>query len=146
MAGIFEAVAGKLITSAGGQADKWVDKGVEVVALKAATSLPTEVRPVADAVIDILNSDKDTLHEITHRGFTEITMSLAVGAEDDAYLTFLREHATHEERQDALLGAMRASVGAKVSRDETWAKTKKIALDVLLAAGKAAIPLLLAMV
>jgi hypothetical protein len=127
------------------QADKWVDQGVESLRSKIVPKLPAETAGIAYAVADVLNTDKATLHEITHGGFTAIASYLALGNEDDAYLIFLAERATFEERQNALLGAMRASVGAKVSRDEMWAKVKKLAIEVLQVAGKMAIPLLLAM-
>ena len=146
MAGIFDKVATRLAASADGQIDKWADKGVEALSTRIAPTLPPEAAGVANAVAGVLSSDPDTLHQVSHAGFTALTSALAVGAEDEAYLIFLRETATDDQRQDALLGAMRNSLDAKAERDANWAKTKKLALDVLAAAGKAAIPLLLAMV
>jgi hypothetical protein len=142
----FDKLPATLAAQADKRVDKWVDQGVESLRSKVLPKLPTEAAGVANAVMGVLDGGKDTLHEISHGSFAAITSYIAVGSEDEAYLLFLRERATHEERQNALLGAMRASVDAKAARDEMWAKVKKLALDVLAAAGKAAIPLLLAMI
>lgn len=128
------------------RAGEWVDTGVAKLRLHVIPKMPAEAQTGALAAASRISQGKGSIGTLTSSGFLAMTGYLGMGMVDDAKLLFLKEHATHAERQDALKAATGAAVKGNTDKEAAWAEAKAIALDVLKYAGQAAIPLLLAMI
>jgi hypothetical protein len=124
---------------------EWVQKGAERLMTDVSPKLPTELRPVATAVAGRLVNSKSALGTVSAHVFTSIVAYFGLGLEEEARLLFLREAATHDQRQDALRAATDVAARSAVVVAEAWVEVKRAALDVLVLAGRQAIPLLLAL-
>jgi hypothetical protein len=140
MAAIINNIATKGVNTAA--ATSWVKPLVD--SAKAQTAGLGDAQPVVNAVLDTLVDNQDDLIQITAQGFVAIVSHLALKQPDQARLIFLATAATFEERMAVLDSDDAAAAKAKADSDARWAKIETIALDLLEAAGKAAIPLLLA--
>lgn len=127
------------------RAGEWVDSGVAKLRLTVIPKMAPEYQTGALAAASRISQGKGSIGVLTSSGFLAMTSYLGMGMVDDAKLLFLKEHATHDQRQDALKAAMGAAYKASMDKEAAWAEAKAIALDVLKYAGQAAIPMLLAM-
>jgi hypothetical protein len=128
------------------RAGEWVDSGVARLRVGVIPKMPAEMQTGALAAASRISQGKGAIGGLASSHFLAVTGYLGLGMEDEAKLLFLREHATHDQRQDALKAAKDAALKGHADKDAAWAEVKAIALDVLKYAGQAAIPLLLAMV
>ena len=123
------------------QGGNWVDP--LVTSAKAQTSSLGILQPAVDDALDALIDNKEMLGQISAQAFVAIVGHLALKQEDQARLIFLATTASFSERMAVLDADDAASAKAKVDHDKMWANIKSLGLDLLEAAGKAAIPLLL---
>jgi hypothetical protein len=135
-----------LAPSADEVTEVWVESGIAKLNADVLPQLAASIRPSAQAMIDTLSANKGVANSVTHAGLTTIVGYLALDASDDAKLVFIAEQASFDERQNALLAAMRAARQANDETEAAWQSVKQLALDILKAAGQAAIPLLLSLV
>lgn len=142
----------ELLDKLASSGDKTLRSGdwVEKVATKGKDQLlpkvPEDVKPGVEKALVRIVEGKSALGTVSADGFTAITSYLGLGMEDEAKRVFLREHATHAERQNAMKAAAQAAYKGHVASEKAWLEVRAIALDVLKFAGQAAIPLLLAAV
>jgi hypothetical protein len=122
---------------------KWVDSVVSS-AKKELVKLPSDVQPLASAALDKMAANKDSIAGVSQFGFTAIVSRMALGQDDAARMIYLRDSASVAERLAALDDASADTVKERAARDEAWETTKSVAKEMLMALGKAAIPLLLA--
>jgi hypothetical protein len=101
-------------------------------------------QPVVDSVLDTLIVNQATLVTITADAFVAIVSHLALNQEDQAKLVYLATSATFAERMATLDADDAAAAKAKADNDAMWSLIRQIALDLLEAAAKAAIPILIA--
>ena len=125
-------------TPAGGN---WVAPLVAVA--KTQTTGLGDAQPVVNAVLDTMVGEQDNLVSISAEAFVAIVSHLALNQEDQAKLIFLATAASFEERMAVLDADDAVAAKAKADNDKMWAAIRSVALDLLEAAGKAAIPLLL---
>lgn len=141
----------------GSALDMWVERGAD--ALKKASwvdklavrgrsevlpELPEELQAAGQESIDRLVASKGALALVSARAFLKITSYLGLGLEEEAKLLYLREHATHGERQAALKQAMGQAYDADRAGRAAWTEVQAAAVEVLGKLGQAAIPMLLA--
>jgi len=127
--------------------DKWLDQGVSKLRSVGA-SMPGPGATVMTGVADKIASPEGraALAGLTHAGTVEIASYLACGVESEARFIFLRDQASFAEAQDALKAAILGAAVKNRQNAEEWTKTKAFLLDLLLTAGKMAIPVLMAMI
>lgn len=141
---IFDKLVDKGVSVASKELEKgkWVESAVS--AAKKQTDSLGEAKPAVDAALDTMLANKDVLGHVSSTAFVAIVGHLALGQEDQARLLYLAKDASFDEMMAALDQSDAAARKAKADKDAAWAATKKVALEVLVAAGKAALPLLLA--
>lgn len=125
---------------------KWVDKGLDALTTRVLPKLGGPAAGIAATVADKLEANKDVANTVTHATFVTFTGYVALGQLDDAKRLWLIEQASFDERQNALLGAIGASVDAAEAREKAWDAMLRLSLDILEVAGQAAVPILLAMI
>lgn len=122
---------------------EWVAR-VVAAGRKETERLPSGLRPAALAALAQLEADKAVVGRIGASAFVAIVSRLALGQEDEARVIFLRDEATFDQRMAAMDAASQATVQEKRRREEAWDSAKQVAQRILSAAGKIAVPLLLA--
>jgi hypothetical protein len=122
----------------------WVDKLAIRGRNEVIPELPEELQAAGQESIDRLVASRNALALVSARAFLKITSYLGLGLEDEARLLYLREHASHVERQAALKQAMGEASDADRAARAAWIEVQGAALDVLGKLGQAAIPLLVA--
>lgn len=121
----------------------WVDKAL-ARGRREAERLDPELRPVAEAGLEVLERRREDVARVGDLAFVSIASRLALGQVDEAHRTFLANQATFDDRMAELDAAMMASEDAARARSEAWERTKDVAIEFLKVAGRVAIPLLLA--
>jgi hypothetical protein len=122
----------------------WVDSALKKGREQVIPNLPTGLHGAAGQSFDRIGASKGSIGTVSQATFLKITSYLSLGLEDEARLLYLRERASHDERQAALKKAMGQAYDANLASKQAWDDIKAAALDVLLLMGKAALPLLLA--
>lgn len=128
--------------NAAGAKEKWVEPFVANAKLQTASL--GQAQPVVDGVLDSILENRETLVRISAASFVSIVSHLALNQEDQARLVYLATAASFSERMAVLDRDDAAAAKAKADNDQMWAMIRKLALELLEAAAKAAIPLLLA--
>lgn len=122
----------------------WVDSLAARGKAEIVPALPEGMRDSAEKSIAKIAGSKNAIGTVSASAFTQVTSYLALGMEQEARLVYLRERASHDERQSAIKKAMGVAYDASVARAEAWDEVKATALYVLKTMGQAALPLLLA--
>ena len=138
-----EDAAGHAVATSGG---RWIDTGVTKLRTEVAPRLPSDGATVALAVADKIAANAPLLAGFAHNSVVEMAGYLSLGADDEARVVYLRDQATFDEAQSALVGATDAALQQSADRQAEWQEVKTFLLDLLVTAGKAAIPLLLSMI
>lgn len=146
LAPIIEAVAAKVAPLIGAQAQRWVGELIDATRAKLLPLLPTEVQGAVIAGLEKLKAAEPLLSDTTSHGFLAIVHHLALGNEDGARLAWLGEGASFRDRMNALDKSSEVTRALAQSRAARWSTVRTVALDFLEAAGKAAVPVLLAFV
>lgn len=121
----------------------WVQRAVEAGQHEVADKSDL-VRLPSLAALSILGEHREALGTTSGHTFALVVAHLALGKDSSAELLWLRDSATFEERMAALDAAHDAVIHDRSEKAAAWAEVREVALKVLAAAGKAAVPLLLA--
>lgn len=130
-------VSGKATSAA-----NWVQPLVD--SAKSQTSGLGDAQPVVNSVLDTLVDHQDELVTISAQAFVAIVAHVALNQDDQAKLIYLATGASFDERMAVLDSDDANAAKAKADSDKMWETIRTVALDILEAAGKAAIPILLA--
>ena len=129
---------------------EWVARHVRAVREQLAEQeIPEESRAPADAGLEVLERRAGELAETGRYALAVVVGRIALGQDDQAerWWRELRD-ASFDRRGEMLDEAGRASVAGKRRREresaEAWVRVRSVALELLKAAGQAALPLLLA--
>lgn len=124
---------------------EWIDAGAHKLTTQVIPKMPLALQSGSTQAVTRIVSGKGSIGVLTSSKFAAVVGYFGLGMEDEARLLYLREHASHVERQSAIVTAARGAYAGHETADAAWTEVKAIALDVLRYAGQAAIPLLLAM-
>lgn len=119
----------------------WVQPLVD--SAKSQTSNLGDAQPVVDSVLDTLVDHQDDLINISAQAFVAIVSHIALKQDAQAKLIYLATAASFDERMAVLDSDDANAAKAKADNDKMWETIRTLAFDLLEAAGKAAIPLLL---
>lgn len=132
---------GASAAAAGLQNGGWVNTLVD--SAKNQTSCLGAYQPAVNDALSAISDNKSLVGRISAQAFVAIVSHLALNQDDQAKLVFLATSATFSQRMAVLDADDAAAAKAKEDSDKVWASIKTLALDLLEAAGKAAIPILL---
>jgi len=107
--------------------------------------LPAELQPIAQAVLDKIAASAPVLGNLSQTAVVGLVSKLTIGQGDAARLLYLRMTATHADRMAQLDQDSEATRKQASDRSDAWQKVKAFLEDIALTAGKALIPILVAL-
>lgn len=128
------------------QTAKWTSYLVDALTTKLLPQVPSALQGAVAAAVQALKDNEALLAGTTAHGFTALVSHLALGQEDQARMVWLSSSADFDAEMKALDDAFAATRADAEAKAKQWATVKGIALSILEAGGKAAVPLLLTLV
>lgn len=143
---LLDSLAAKAAPIVGAQTSKWISMAVDALNTDLMPLVPPELQGALAAAVVQLKANQDLIAGTTVEGFTALVSHLAMGREDQARLTWLSSSADFDADMAALDDAFEATQADVKRKADTWATVKSVALDLVMAGGKALVPVLLGLI
>lgn len=136
----------KLAPAVGARVEAWTKMLVDAAERDLISKLPASTQGLAYAALEVVRQNESVIADTTAKGFVAIVTHLALGKDDQAREVWLQTAAPFDDLMKALDEDSGATRSERQARELRWGSIKSVAEDFLIAGGKAAIPLLLALV